>query len=1168
MPGDITRFTFRPKKHYRTVNQQQGRVGLDADSNEQAEITSYRTETEALDVIGPSGAPKHFAGFAISNGSLGNFAIGPGRLYVDGILCENEEQVFFTKQPDWPVTAALPPQGRYIVYLDVWQRDLTALDDPEIREVALDGPDTATRTKILWQVKAVRVGALGVKIGCASEPSEWKNVIQPSTGKLSARAKPDAQSDKPCIVPPGAGYRRLENQLYRVEIHQKGDLGGSGAAPTFKWSRDNGSRDAGIDSITGTTITLTTFRQDSALGFVPGQWIEILDAGQELRGEPGPLVRITSVDDLVLTVDPSTVIGTYPTGALNKALVPKIRGWDSAPGAATATIPSTNDGFIALEDGVEVKFEPGSYRTGDYWTIPARTNLADVQWPQDTSSSLVVPKPLLAAGIRHHFCRLAIVECSAGFKRTVTVLEDCRRLFPPLTELEDACGCCTKTVDETGAGDYRLIQEAVDSLPSTGGQICVLAGTYAESVKIAGKDNITIIGCRERSVLAPGLSSAGVELGPIIQITGGSNIRLESLFFLQGLRSAVVVLDSPQATIRECNIAMTKSNGSEPAIFFRGDDGLIERNVIAGVATTPVPATQPTLDTSTAATERSALISSTPTPADPNTELSNAPDAAANGTPSTAAGNAVASSQLAGTGHPASGIQLAGGCHGVRVVENVITKVKGQGVTFGNLEEVPVSVSAPATATMPNIAAAKMVFGQWKNLDSQCDDCNAITNQVPIHPSMATAQPTHTIISPLSLWDIHIERNRIDSTGLDGIGVIGFFDLSTVDEFVRVRGLTILGNEITDCLALPHAPIAANWVNQMGYGGIALADVSALVIYDNVIERNGSAQPEQPACGIFILHGDGIDIQRNRILGNGSVSSSAGNVLPSPGRCGGIQIVYALAPVGGSKSFLSFTPSGEIIPGTYRPPPEATGFPALKVHDNIVSAPVGPALSAEALGPVSVVGNQLTSGHVNRADQRSVYAPATVSISNLGVSNEQYEQQLFSSLAALPVFPGVGLDDSRYGERLVNGNVLFANNQCSLDLLEQGAGGLLIRPGIGVIYTSIFLKTLDDIAFQDNQCDCNLGSLEDYVVAHTILFGFSLRATGNRFKESWGQAMYSAITNGHLNTTAHNQSTHCLMVTGPVGLTQNGPNTILFPSYCRLTIKDTAVAFTDTQAQS
>ena len=36
--------------------------------------------------------------------------------------------------------------GTYIVYLDVWKRDLTLLDDPTLRETALEGANTNTRT--------------------------------------------------------------------------------------------------------------------------------------------------------------------------------------------------------------------------------------------------------------------------------------------------------------------------------------------------------------------------------------------------------------------------------------------------------------------------------------------------------------------------------------------------------------------------------------------------------------------------------------------------------------------------------------------------------------------------------------------------------------------------------------------------------------------------------------------------------------------------------------------------------------------------------------------------------------------------------------------------------------------------------------------------------------
>jgi hypothetical protein len=1150
MKADFTRSTFRPKKHYRQVNHQQGRVGLDADWNEQAEITAYRSEIEARDVIGPAGAPKHEPAFTISipNGTpSGDFFLGPGRFYVEGILCENDTEILFTGQPDLPGTTHLTTPGRYAVYLDVWQRHLTALDDPEIREVALGGPDTATRTKTIWQV---RTGSIEANMTCASKPAPWK--IE-SDGRLSARAQPDAKSDKPCIVPPGAGYRRLENQLYRVEIHRAGpwwdeSLAGPNvrlvAPATFKWSRDNGFITALIGSIGPNTITLTAARKDPVLGFAPGHWIEIIDAGNELRGEPGTLVRITAVDDLVLTVDLTTVVGTFPS-TLDLALLPKVRHWDSV-GEVIVTAPSSNDGFIPLEDGMEVKFERGSYDTGDYWMIPARTDLGRVEWPQVPGSSPSVPEAQRPLGIQHHFCCLAIIEVTtaptfingvptglSGPK--ITLIEDCRRLFPPLTELEDACGCCTKTVGHTGESDYRSIQDAVDSLPVTGGQICVLAGTYAERVVIASKRNITIIGCHERSVLRPD----PLESGPIIQIEGGCrDIRLEALVFKQEIHSAVAVLDGERVTICECEIVVTNPQGSEPSIFFHCTQGLIERNVIR-----PQRADE-SFDSPPAA----------PAPADAAAPFVKAAAPAANGTQSTVVGTAPPP-----PAHPASGIQLAGGSFWVRVIDNFIFQVKGQGITLGDLREAPVK-PAPASGTAPKVdLPRKMIFGRLKNPDDRCADCKEISNEVPPHPSSKAALPTLQLISAESLGDIRIERNEIQGAGLDGIGVIGFFDLSQTDEFVTVRRLTILGNTISGCLTVTRAPITAAWVDRMGYGGIALADVSELIIHDNVIEGNGAGP--QPVCGIFILHGEGIDIQRNRIFGNGQADSS---LTPQLGPRGGIYVVYALAPIGTAESVGTFEPATGDQLGFNQAPlrlGEATGFPALKVHNNIVSAQVGRALTATALGPVSVVGNQLTTGHVNKTSELFVFDPATVFIFNLGLSNEIYGQFFVAVLGGISLGTDAGLDDLRLGKRLANGNMLFADNQCSLDLLEQG--------GSGILFTSIVLMSLDDIGFHNNQCDCNLGFGEDFVAVHALLLGASLRATGNRFKEGWFSAMFSAFTIGILNTTAHNQATHCLMVTGGPGqLTHNGPNTVLNSTFCRPGFRDTAVAFNADRAQS
>lgn len=53
MKGDFSRIRFNPAKQYTSVLEQQGRVSLDADSNEQSSIYDYMSKNETIDVIGP-----------------------------------------------------------------------------------------------------------------------------------------------------------------------------------------------------------------------------------------------------------------------------------------------------------------------------------------------------------------------------------------------------------------------------------------------------------------------------------------------------------------------------------------------------------------------------------------------------------------------------------------------------------------------------------------------------------------------------------------------------------------------------------------------------------------------------------------------------------------------------------------------------------------------------------------------------------------------------------------------------------------------------------------------------------------------------------------------------------------------------------------------------------
>jgi hypothetical protein len=455
MKGDFTRSTFNKEKHYSGVRMQQGRVQLDADWNEQLDIERHHATTEATDVIGACGAPKGRPGFGVvvdpaTLGSdeqeyldnnlkltplvVGDFLLTPGRFYAGGTLCENEDFVAFTGQPDLRGVQPITDAGTYLVYLDVWQRHLTALDDEAIREQALGGPDSATRTKTVWQVKTLKFDQASTP-HCVTGPKEWQSLLGSSTVKLMARAKPGEESKNLCALPPGAGYRRLENQLYRVEIHKPGGLG----AATFKFSRENGSVVTAIKNINGKEIEVADLGRDQALGFANDDWVELLDDDTELKGPPGELAQIDHVDPVRRVITLKT-----PPGLVNLQRHPKLRRWESRDGKAEFTVefnPAVNDGWIALEDGVEIQFIPGVSNTSDFWVVPARTASNDVEWPvkrdADGRSTPVAQPPL---GIAHDYCCLAIVE-RFNAPDKLELKKDCRDIFPPLTHVcaEDVC---------------------------------------------------------------------------------------------------------------------------------------------------------------------------------------------------------------------------------------------------------------------------------------------------------------------------------------------------------------------------------------------------------------------------------------------------------------------------------------------------------------------------------------------------------------------------------------------------------------------------------------------------------------------------------------------------------------------------------------------------------
>jgi Family of unknown function (DUF6519)/Carboxypeptidase regulatory-like domain/Right handed beta helix region len=601
MGGDYTRLTFDPAKDYAELFKQQGRVDLDGDWNEFVEMVYRRWRAETIDIIGRAVVPEstHDA-FLITPSGPGQFTIGVGRMYVDGLLAENHglspvtfdaalgeldgtTPIPFTGQPYYPNPKPLPSPGQAVdlIYLDVWQREVTAIQDPAIREKALGGPDTATRMQTVWQVKILRnVG----QHDCGDEIAAWDTLVAPSAGRLTTSTVVPTPSPTPCILSPTGGYRGLENRLYRVEVHTAGTVGGATPAK-FKWSRDNGSVVCGVNSISApggatSVVTLTSLGRDQVLRVKAGDWVEILDDrveysagdfdGTNYVGQPGFLTQIGPPPDeanRTITVSPAIPAGLFdPTDATRHT---RVRRWDQCFTGAGSDVDATTGlitvaaGPLDIEDGIQVSFsnDPagGQLHVGDYWIFAARTADGSVEALQNAP-----PR-----GILHHYARLGFVTWAADNTGTFA---NCRQFWPPPFGKGDCTGCCTVTVGDGvySQGDFiNDIQGAVSSLGTAGGEVCLGRGVFTVSTSIlidSSKSKVTIrgMGWATKLIFTPDAQSGSRVL---FDVAGTSHITLESFFAVARSAQAMVrITDSTFCAVRDTalvNLNISPATGSD-----------------------------------------------------------------------------------------------------------------------------------------------------------------------------------------------------------------------------------------------------------------------------------------------------------------------------------------------------------------------------------------------------------------------------------------------------------------------------------------------------------------------------------------------------------------------------------------------------------------------------
>ncbi len=223
MKAQISRNSHSPEKRYSAVFQQQGRMLTDDDWNVMSQLVKERLDDVIKDVIG-SGSPRTrgIAG-VVSSGGITSYQLQWGHAYVDGIVAQlrpdpnttlsdpNATLVEYEHQADFPHAPPITASD-YSLYLDVWERAVTSIEDDTLRDPGLHGADTCTRSQTMAQLKWCPLGV---------DPQDPVQNPQRGNAPLTLELRSGSTDPDPCD--PCADEIELQDRvgsyLFRVEVH-------------------------------------------------------------------------------------------------------------------------------------------------------------------------------------------------------------------------------------------------------------------------------------------------------------------------------------------------------------------------------------------------------------------------------------------------------------------------------------------------------------------------------------------------------------------------------------------------------------------------------------------------------------------------------------------------------------------------------------------------------------------------------------------------------------------------------------------------------------------------------------------------------------------------------------------------------------------------------------
>ncbi|HUO54852.1 MAG TPA: DUF6519 domain-containing protein, partial [Rhodoblastus sp.] len=461
MARDRSRRRETPHFGYTGVIAQQGRVVLDRDFNAQQAFSDIRDALDALTTVGRSGSPDN--GFRISVPALASPPSSPpgasrevdiaaGLMYLGGRAVVLPAPCAYANQPDWPAPPPVANTAYEIVYLDVTELEIGAVEDPDLLEVALGGPDTTGRAKLLRRIRRRPVAEADCDAAWQEVLADWSAQglnFDPLTMALTPRAGlqigflSSGSTGDPCDPVATGGYLGADNQLVRVRVVN------SGAPPKLLWGYDNASFLYRVASVSTdkTLLKLTSDPPDAFHFPQAGQIVEILASAAFLGKEPdqtdpsgasqiiqaaaeatgfiaplaqayGPAINGDSNNYLTLPA------GAWPSDFADHGLPLYVRVWQAAP-----DLPA-GGGTVLLADGVTatISLPPGGVPPdGAFWEIALRPGTPQGCYPE---TLLTAPQP--ADGPRRWACPLALIDWT-GASGDAILVEDCRPLFAPAT---------------------------------------------------------------------------------------------------------------------------------------------------------------------------------------------------------------------------------------------------------------------------------------------------------------------------------------------------------------------------------------------------------------------------------------------------------------------------------------------------------------------------------------------------------------------------------------------------------------------------------------------------------------------------------------------------------------------------------------------------------------